>query len=291
MKKQNNFYLLDNQKQIFSPNGSQFFKKNMGRWFLIGSKEYYFKTEINEYTCYKEVFYSLVAKHLQIPSVTYYLGTYNNELGVFCENFNPHHFPEISLSTIIDYFWNNLVKYNKNYNPKDSHFNLDYLWEALCYYKDNVNHHFNVEKLMKELIDAFILQCLLANSDLIPNNLTIIVDEEPHFSLNYDFENMGISKINGYINFCLQVIPQNQLITRPIDCLEDFLSYSDESFRNYFQTKLAKLPNGELILQEMENLMGITLNEKIRQIATFYNANCQNIFTIWEKMQTKYFNK
>ncbi len=276
MKKQNNFYILDDQNLISNPNrNSQILNK--GHWFIIENKEYYFKPVFNEYNAYKEIFASLVAKHLEIPSVTYYLGQFNNEIGVFSENFNPQHLPEISLSSILNYFIDNQVKNNTNYNIKDYHFNLDYLWEALSYFKDNVNNRFNLPKLMKELVDAFILQILLANGDLIPDNLTIIMDQEPHFSLNYDFEKMGVSKINGYINFCLQVIPQNELIMRPKDCLEDFLNYSDESFKNYFQTKLDKLPSSSLILQEMESLMNLKLNDKILQIAAIYDENCQNI--------------
>ena len=245
MKYSNGYVNLDNEIIIKDPNPKNIkFGMNKSGWFKIDDKEYFYKECLEIEECYMEMFSSIIARCIDIKTVKYDIALFHNHIGVISKNYNLKHEKEISLQEIIKEFYSDVINKNKeyNYNLKDL-YNLEMIWDALRYkYQDNSI----VERLMKDIIDSFILQFLTGNRDLNLSNLVIIDSETPSLVPNHDY---SIQDINNYsdLNYALEVEPKSKE-----NIIDNFLNTSSNYYVNYFKEKILMMPRIETIFLRVE---------------------------------------
>lgn len=156
--------------------------------FIYDNKKYYYKSNKSV----KNVYYELIAEELSkdygINNAHYDLATYMDDIGVISENFIEEGVNYFTIEELLkDYC---LEDYNSN--------NLKYIELCLKFkYQDREI----VSKLMEQLINIFIFDVLIGNSDRHSQNLMIIENgNDISFSKLYDNENMlsYLSILEGY---------------------------------------------------------------------------------------------
>ncbi len=267
MERKNGFCILDFHKIIRTIPRNQ--EGNI-YVFLLDGKEYFFK-ECEEKECYVELFCEQVARFLGISTVHYDLARMENMTGVFSEGFNPNHCMETSLKEILEIFYHDVVC---NYTDDFSHaffventFNLENIWEALDYYfRDYKDKNIVVSRIMKQLVDSFILQICTGNSDLHYLNLTVLNEEEPILAPNYDYEKCDsvLSSLNTYT---LQVSPLRFFSKNDgITTILKFLQFSSCEYKEYFLKKVSLMPSPFEIFSKIEDQLLIPIPSFIKEI-------------------------
>ena len=267
MKYIDGYVNLDNEKMIKDPNPKKIkYGMNESFWFMINDEEYFYKECLELEEAYMEMFASIIAKCVDIKTVKYDIAIFHNHIGVVSKNYNEKHLKEKALQEIINNFYKKVIEKNKEYNYqlKDL-YNLEMIWDALRYqYQDNEI----VLKLMKDIIDSFILQFLTGNRDLNLSNLVIIEDDIPYLAPNHDY---SIQDINNYseLNYALEVEPKSKE-----SILDNFLNTSSDYYINYFKEKIMAMPKIETIFLrvELKAKKKIPTNIKLRYMR-WYEAN------------------
>lgn len=278
MKYTNGYVVLDNEQLINDPNPKEIkYGMNKSYWFKINDEEYFYKQCLEVEEAYMEMFSAIIAKYLNIKTVKYDIATFHNHIGVISKNYNENHQKEISLQQIVNKFYNDVIKDNKdyNYNLKDL-YNLEMIWDSLKYQYHNDDI---VRNLMKEIIDSFILQFLTGNRDLNLSNLVIILNDVPSLAPNHDY---SIQDINNYsdLNYALEVEPKSGK-----SIIDNFLDTSSNYYVNYFKEKILMMPRIETIFLrvELKTKKKIPTTIKLRYMKWYEN----NINIFLEKVDNR----
>lgn len=237
------FFNLDNLPII----KNKIFKKNHNSFsFNFNGKKYYFKYHKNIDNFYNELIAEKIANHLNIPCCHYYLAYYLDDYGVVSEYIeNPKYI------NMFDYL---AKKYSKE--ECDYRNTLEDIWDA--FYID-----FNektTKRLMDELINIFIFDCLIGNFDRHNENFGLILDlENTHFAPLFDNEMMLSSWALEDGIYSLKIekyLPENNYSSNEINnLLYQFLDYSDASFQTQLIEKLHIISEEsiEMIFKELEH--------------------------------------
>lgn len=227
------YYDLDNL-EIEILDSKNYFQ---GITFIYNSKKYYYKPHKIAEDCYNELIAEKIANRLGIKCCHYFLGSYLGKDGVISE-----YFEDSKYISMCDYLQE---KYKEEVEERSD---LEDIWYA--FYSDFQED--TVKKLMKELINIFIFDILIANPDRHNENYGLILDgENTHFAPIFDNEKAlsPISYKEGYYSLEIEVYdPQanySQIYNRNI--LYNFLDISDESYHELLKEKL------EIISEESIN--------------------------------------
>ena len=113
MEKKNRYIVLDKEKMFYKDG------QTLGCfWFLIDGKEYMFKS-YDDLTCYKELFYEIVARILEFPTVHYEFASYNGITGVLTETFNPKKMKEVYLEDVLYKFFIEVISFQAEDFPNE----------------------------------------------------------------------------------------------------------------------------------------------------------------------------
>ena len=135
-------------------------ERKTGIIFRYNKKNYFFKTNLLSTDRYNELIAEKIARKLGINNVKYYLGEYGKYKGVVSEMFDVRNYYSM------DYFLNDIYKDNcieRN--------NLEDIWNALALKFD----FDTTKKIMDDIVNIFIFDVLIANSDRHPGNLGLII--------------------------------------------------------------------------------------------------------------------
>lgn len=163
-------------------------------WYTDGFTKYLFKNE-DTLMSYRELFYSIILKKLNMSVVENDLAKREKQTGIISKDYKTDKLSIKSISKIIN-------DYDEHCDLKEWPYYVNGLKKALLWYCKTEELLFD-EQTEKELIERFIIQILLGNSDLNSRNLEIYTDNSTlRFSPFYDFGAYGTvnpkNKENGY---------------------------------------------------------------------------------------------
>jgi len=291
MERKNGYLILDNEKIVRKiPRNTTGFVFE----FLIHGEEHYFKP-CEEAHALLEVFCSYVANRIEIPSVFYDIAIYQNQLGVLSKTYNPNHEKEISIrDLLVSYYINVIVEDEdllKDVSDFDNLYNLDDIWNALDFhYKNREDKNIVVARLMREIMDSFLLQIILGNRDMHFTQLIILDGEYPHLTLNHDYGEACLVNIqNNFYPYALQVtMKDTSSKVQPKFTIFELLTSSDEIFIEYFKEKLNLLPSSEEVLLEMNRKLDILVSkDKISFFLKHYKEYCTFLKTVFDENYKK----
>ena len=136
--------------------------------FIHNGTKYFFKRTHSIDTIYNELIAEEIAKEFGIPCIHYDLASYNGSIGVICEDF------------IKDgkYYVLSDLLYSDSYN------NLEQIGHML---KERYYSDFIVNELMQEIINIYMFDVVIGNSDRHTDNLGILENEQGiHFGPVFD---------------------------------------------------------------------------------------------------------
>ena len=194
--------------------------------FNYNDIEYYCKFNM-KYSPYNELVACSLLKDFKLVTVEYDLATIAGQKGVYCCDFH------VANRKYINGY--DLVKEaNNNYGN-----NLEDIWSALIYhYKDSENKEEIVAHLMDKIIDLFIFDIFIDNSDRCGTNFQIMEGEDLYdIAPIYDCERLLDNKDNDLPINSISVTPC-LFSESPYKVLEEFLSYSDSSYLDRVKEKL-----------------------------------------------------
>lgn len=253
MERKNGYLILDDEKVVRT------IPRNQGGnifTFSLEGEEYFFK-ECPLSNALLEIFCSCVAAHLQIPTVSNDLAILNGFVGVLSNSYNPNALEEISLQTILMKYYIDVLVDNEQECSQILDFNDLYNLEDI---QKSLFHFFPSDVatcLFSEVIDSFLLQCFLGNPDVHSTQLTILLGDEPHLSMNHDYERACTVNFNQSVfSFDLKVKRNSSKKCLPRDIIQDFFSYEHSLYFEYFCEKVNLLPSKEVVLQQMQSQLG-----------------------------------
>ncbi len=267
MERSKGYLILDNEKIIREEKCSI-----SSFWFLINGKEYMCKMVGDEYFCYVELFYQYVSLALGIPTVRYDLAKFSSVIGVLTETYNPQHYKEISLESILSLFYNEVIVNNQEFFPREIFLentqNLEDIWLAfLYYYRNRLEKTEIVKHLMKEVVDSFILQICTGDIDKHYNNLFLLDCDKPVLALNFDYGWCGQVDFYSKCSYNLQVFPLTfSNLNDARTTILDFLNYSSDEFVFYFISKVNLMPSVGKIFEKIENQTGVEVPLYVREM-------------------------
>ena len=243
MKRENGFILLDDyQGQAISTSGH-----NQVLCFAIDGEDWYFK-EAEEANLYKELFCTFICSALDITYVEYYLAKYKGKIGHLSHNYKKMHEKEVTLyDVLIDYYYSYAVELDEYQDLKsfDELYNFHDVLKAFNYrYRSCKGKEAILHRLEKELLDAFLLQIFLGNSDMHYKNLGVLESEEDvRLTPNYDFERaFYVSIDNDLFPYALKW-RRSEEKQIPGETILEFMK--DTKYQEYFFYKISLLPRME----------------------------------------------
>jgi len=228
-----------------------------GVTFEYNGKIFYYKKVKNIRNHYNELIAEKIAKKLNIPCCHYHIAYFDDEIGVVTELFDKTNF--ISMN---DYL-------SKKYKDEDSSHtnNLENIWDAFLTDFDSET----AEKLMSQLVNIFIFDCLIGNIDRHTENYGLIINkEEVNFAPLYDNENMLSDDSIYFGDYCLGIESGDyknnlSLDEYPENLLYKFLDMSADFYKDQLKEKLEIISEENLnqIFKELEE-EGIVINQLIK---------------------------
>lgn len=243
MKRENGFIVLDDYSgQLISSVGHSSIT-----CFHIDGEDWYFK-EAEEANLYKELFCSFICSSLDIVCVEYHLAKYKDRIGHLSHDYKKTHEKEVTLYDVLaDYYVSYAVLLEEYQDLKcfDDLYNFKDVLKAFEYrYRNYENKEAILQRLEKELLDAFLLQIFLGNSDMHYKNLGVLESKESvRLTPNYDFGRaFYVSVDSNLFPYALkwQRSEEKQI---PRETILEFMK--DAKYQEYFFYKISLLPRTE----------------------------------------------
>lgn len=255
-------------------------------WLQFNNQEYLLKVE-DLYHCYLEIFCSKIMHYLDIPTVDYRLAFYHDERVIITPNYNPEHFPKISLSEIIKKYLQ-----TKNEIIQSNYYCYENIKEIIKWYFANESESI-IQNLYDGLFREFMSSVFLANSDLHDHNIEIYNPEYPTISPCYDYGQCFHIRFD-FLNtspyfFKYATYYKNDLspdFEKPKETLTKFLEYGEKKHIEEFKTKLEQLQklNLNIINKEIEEETKIHIPEEIqKRLLKRYSNNIKGISDLVQK--------
>lgn len=230
------------------------------------NKKYYFKTIYNIKTMYNELIAEEIANDYDIPHIHYDLAVLDGNIGVISEDFIKDNETFTDMCSILKTIYN---------DPEDktNHNNLTDIWNALSII-------FNDEKiiadLMEQIVNIFIFDILIANSDRHDENYGLILGNNTRISPIYD-NNCMLSDIALYEEkYAIKADSYDNSI------ISSFLFKSSEEYYELLKSKLWIIEdkNIDKIIKRVEDKTNITIEDFIkRNIKDKFSIQYKNITT------------
>lgn len=269
LRDNNGYIVLDNlQFEMVNNNLKQLI-------FYIDGKKYYFKPINDKNEMYNELIAEELSKDYGIKCAHYDIANYKGLKGVISEDFIKDN-KYVAMSSIVSKYY----KENKNEN---SHNNLMDIWSAFDYrYKDeNISN-----KLMEELVNVFIFDILIANSDRHLNNYGVL-ENEKEVNIAPIFDNSYLLSIVALTEgeYCLGVDEEENIFDSDYNGNRDkflakFLKESSSEYRDLVESKLWIINNENIdkVLNRIEEKINCKIDEEIKEkIKLNFNLNYENI--------------
>lgn len=248
--------------------------------FIIDNKKYYYKSS-KARKVYNELIAEELAHDYGISNAHYDIAHHNGRLGPLSLNVHQETDKVYTIEDILkEAFKLNFIE-DKN--------TLEDIWTALEHKYKNKEI---VEQLMNEIVDVFIFDILIANSDRNTGNLTIIENENGiHVGPLFDNENMlDIDSImHGQY---LLGIDETDMDFGNFDYnfLEQFLNISTDEYLDYFieKYKIIREENILDVFKRVEARIDYPMNPDVcKLIVDGFSKNRKMIDKILEKKITK----
>ncbi len=260
LERVNGYLILDNMKV------SQKIKRNTGGEILkfFSGGELYFK-ECPLPVLLAHLFCEQIFRSLNIPVVHFDSAKYQGKTGVVSTSYNPNHYKEIPLKTILDkYYLEVVLKHKHKSYIKNSYnlYNLEDIERALLYfYKNEQNFSEIVSSLMQQITTLFFSQFLSGDNDMHYMNLVILQGENPYVAPYFDFDHsFYLQYFSNRTVVALEKEGHDEKIKRyPIDVLKDMLPL----YLDILKEMLQVLPSKEEVLNSMEKSLGISLHPNL----------------------------
>ncbi len=179
MKREKGYLKLENY-QILDRNckgKTNIYKK----WLTDGNQEYFFKEE-NELARYKEIFYSFILQSMGFTTAEYDLATFEHKDGIISPNYNPNNYISFNMAEILR--WYSKQEITKNYNVQS-------LIEIVKKYIQSETKYTFTTEMEENIVNHFLMQIFLGNSDLNATNIEMITNGQVVFSPFYDLSCCG----------------------------------------------------------------------------------------------------
>lgn len=209
--------------------------------FEYNNELFFYKKAKNLRNYYNELIAEKLAKKLGVACCEYYHAYYDDEIGIVSKMFDKTKF--ISME---DYLKTKYQDDNLSYRN-----NLEDIWNAfLLDFDENI-----VEKLMIQLVNIFIFDSLIGNTDRHTENYGLIItDETVEFAPLYDNENMLNEDSIYYGDYCLGIEEGDYDNENQENLLYKFLNISADFYKEELKEKLKYISEEslELIFKELE---------------------------------------
>mgnify|MGYP002857460282 CR=1 FL=1 len=234
-------------------------------YFIYNETKYYFKRTFSLDTIYNELIAEEIAKEFGILCVHYDLASFRGNVGVICEDF----VKDGKYQRLSD------ILYNDSYN------NLEQIEQTLKekYYSDYV-----VESLMQELINIYMFDIVIGNSDRHVDNLGILENKLGiHFGPVFDNDLMLFDNA-VYGNYYSIGVGRND---KNYDghIVNKFIETYGEEYRDILLSKMEIVSpdNMQRIIKRVEKRIGTELNdyikEKILKEMAFYYEKMKGVLS------------
>lgn len=256
-------YLLNNKDAKLKDSNS-FFDKFC---FIIGEDEYFYKRVV-EKNLYNELIAEELAKDFGIACAHYDIAVYDGKIGVISKNIFENGDKNFEMKKIL--------------NGEDNN-NLTDIWDTLLFRYKNEKI---VEKLMNEIVDVFMFDVLIGNSDRHTGNLQLVENDNnvkicPLYdnermlssdSIKYGIYFMGIERDDYYRDIAFD--ENRNLLFR-------FLNMSDNIYKEIFKSKLWIISNENInkVINRVENRINNNIPDYIKEFMKeqfSYNNKCIN---------------
>lgn len=266
--------------------------KNMKKRRLYSFKYngdiYFYKVIYDVDKLYNELVGEKIAKRMNIPCAHYDLASYYDTVGVISKNIFSEDDIYISMEEILQ----NYFSYGVDINAKN---NLEDIWSAISsrYKAWNKNVEIN---LINELINIFIFDILIANSDRHTENYGICENKNNiHFAKLIDNENMlsPISIITGGYSIGIDendIFYNEDEISLEDNFVRKFLNYSSSEYRELISNRLSIISEANIkeIFDEIENDIHASMQTQIkRQLMTDFQRNYSMIYRVINENKIK----
>jgi len=228
---------------------------------------------------YRELFYPCILRRLNLPTVKNDLAKRKEITGIISEDYT---IDKVGIENIY-----NIMKNYFNQNFYKPFYNVEDL-KTLLKWHCIQNHYIYNEETERELIERFIIQILLGNSDLKPANLeTYIENSVLHFSPFYDFGwygtiRMSDDKKNKY-KLQYQQFPFDKDGIPAEVTIENFLNNGNQAEIILFKEYLEKIKEIRLqeVFTEIKDKTEYNVPQGIKRVLTLeVENNIQNVDTI-----------
>jgi len=228
--------------------------------FNYGNIEYYFKITACSSDIYNELIASELAKDYGIPCAEYDLASINSLVGVCSKSVFGVEDKFYSIEKILEKEYGFIpLKYN----------NLEDIWYALSLrYDKNI-----VEQLMNQIVDLFLFDIMIANSDRNIGNYGIIENKE-NVSLAPLFDNEKILSDSciEYGGYCIAVRREDFFwcyrdLSDDDNFLYTFLRISDSEYIKQVEDKLWVISEENIldVFSRIENKISSTIPIQIKK--------------------------
>lgn len=247
--------------------------------FKIDEEDWYFKEGDDLENCYLEVFTSILANYLHFPTALYDLACYHDSYGVISKSIFSKGKKIVYISELL----------RNIYGQDIAITSLEEIWMALeQYYGNRENKREIIQSLMREFVNAFLLQILIGNVDVNTGNLCIIDDEMPHLSPNFDY-GLAFSLQDGFVKdelfgLCVSYGEWHDEVSFQ-SLFFSFFSFSDEA-ASQFAKVLQSLPEFDVLKSEMEQLLQVSLPQNVLlYLQGLYTSQMQYVRYYWDVYQ------
>ena len=271
---------MDNFKRdegFIELDGMQYEKEFNSYVFDINSKKYYFKKASSVHKVYNELIAEEIAKDYGIDNAKYDLASHYGYIGTISEDFN-------SLNNFI-YMKDLINKYIEE--PGLSKYN------NLKDLKEILKKEYGNDELFDKLLDIFVFDVLIANSDRHNENYGLYIDNNPRFAPLFDNEYMlsNASIYTGIYSIGLTKEDYRPLID--LYSLED--DYIKKAYNQYgiYDRILDKIEiinesNMNKIIDRVENRINAKIIKPIKEDISFkMRDNYNNIYKKIKKYSLK----
>lgn len=265
---------------------SQYIHDVRDNTFYIGTDMYYFKVCTNVDSLYNELIVEELAQQFGLECAKYDIGFIDDSIIIFSKNVVKNDEKIINVEDV-------MLKYYPDEINIDKRNNLEDLWNAFYLrYRDN---HI-VKKLMDQIVNMFLFDVLIGNSDRHYNNYLLletkddvnigpIIDNQYILNSNaiyYGGYDIGISYDDYF--YCAQYLKDED------NFLLKFLNLSDSSYRDIIESKLYLIEDANInnIFQIIENRIGCKINSLIkRKLLDKFKVNRNMIKSILKRNKVK----
>lgn len=250
--------------------------------FPYNNEEYYYKYELVS-NPYSELIGSFLLDDLNIGHVSYDLAILKDKKGNISKNFRKENVKYISGLEILENYTTARDSLIGIYN------NLEDIWRALeLYFKDYKNRDEIVANLMDKLVDLFIFDILVSNSDRNPTNWTVTIDNDKvDLGLIYDNARIGLNTRNNPV---LAMNVDETVDDNLYANLEHFLKISDASYRERLEDRLKIISEENIInvFDRIKDKTGTEMSNVDKEgYLKFFNRHREKILEIMENTNRK----